>query len=351
MPLRARLAVHVTWMAAFGGLFLRTLPALGEPPPSQPGTILLLFDVDDTTARRLAAELRASGLEVKSVESPLGTHTLADVDLQSRSVDAAGAVDIDPATREVRIWTVDRSNARLLLRSVVPLDEDSAVLALRVVEMLRASLSRGLELASPSTARSLEPMAPPRNTDAHAATAEARPSRDDPQRLAVTVGPAFGWGGGPWAGAWEGMVSAYWLWTSRWGMEVFGAAPLTKTERVVTAGTAALAFGLAGAGMRARALATPWCVLDVGAGIGAGVIRTDGSPNAGYSGTAATTSVATPYVRMAYAIQVASFLWLQAEVTSAVAIPRTNFTFPGGEGGAWGSPLVLGSVGIQVVVH
>jgi hypothetical protein len=346
MGVRPRMTLRLAGVAACGGLLLRDTPTFGQVPPLPPAIVLLMAD-DDPTARRVAAEIRAAGLELRAVESPPGSHNVSDVDLQSRLTNAARAVDLDPARRAVRIWAVDRSKGQVVLQSVVPLNRDPAVVALQVVEALRASLSLASGSASPAPAHPSEPAeiaraAPPAGPEPIGKTHAA-----GVPRLGAAFGPAFGWGGGPFEGSWEGLVSAYWLWAPPWGVEVVGAFPLTTSHRVVAAGTATLAFGLAGSGVHARALAANWCFLDFGAGVGAGAIRTQGLPNAGYAGMLATTWVATPYARMAYAFSITSVFWLQADVTSGVAVPRPNFTFAG-ERATWGVPLVLASVGVQV---
>jgi len=339
MSPRTRVAFHLACPAAIGGLFLRqTLAHAADPAPQPTATILLIAGPEDPVAARVAAEIRTLGMVVTTVLDPPATRTDLDVPLQSRSVNAVGAVDIDPGAGEVRIWTVDRSTGQIVLRSVVRLDDDAAVVALRVVEGLRASLNDPDWLT-----RTIAPPAMPRDTDRAGAPTAAH------SRFGASLGAAFASGGaGRFGGSWEGLASGYWLWAPRWGVEVMAAAPLTSARRVDTAGSATLAFGLVAGGVRARVLAARWCVLDASAGVGAAGVRTEGFPNAGFSGTHATTWVLAPYTRVEYAVAIAPPLWLLTNVAGALAIPRPSFTFAG-DATTWGTPLLLASIGIEVV--
>jgi hypothetical protein len=336
MLARARFVSRLACVAALSELFLR--PALvlaAEPAPQLAMTILVIADLDDPTATRVAAEIRASGLSVTSVPS---TRTDFDVQGLSRSADAVGVVHIDRGGGEVRIWTADRATGQVVLRSIVRLDDDPAVVALRVVEGLRASLN-AMDLFTPAKTA---PHEVPAGDRAGATSSATTP------RFGATAGPAFASGGGEFGGSWEGLVSVYWLSASRWGVEAMGVAPLTSARGVRTAGSATLAFGLVAGGVRARALAAGWCVLDVSAGVGAATIHTQGFPKAGFSGTRAATWVATPYTGIGYAVSIAPPLWLLADVAGAFAIPRPTFTYAG-EAASWGTPILLASVGVEVI--
>jgi hypothetical protein len=277
-------------------------------------------------------------MAVTSVTVVAATRIDFDLPFQARSADAVGAVDIDSGAAEVRIWTAERSTGRVVLRSTVSLDEDQAVVALRVAEVLRASLN-GLDRAAPPK------MTPPPIPPIDRTSAPAYPY----SRFGVSLGSAFASGGpGRFGGSWEGLASAYWLWAPHWGAEVMGVAPLTSARQMDAAGSATLAFVLVAAGVRARALAARWCVLDVGAGIGAAAIHTRGFPNPGFSATDVTTWLAAPYTRIEYAVSIAPLLWLLAGMAGALAIPRTSFSFAG-DATSWGMPLLLASVGIEVV--
>jgi hypothetical protein len=338
MPLWARLVLRLAWVAALGGSLLRHASALADVSPSRPAaTILLMAAEDDPTTTRVAAEIRAAGLAIKSVQGVPATGPDSDVALQSRLAQAVGAVEIDAGTGQVWIWTVDESSGQIVLRSVVRISDDPAVVALRVVEALRASLKESDWFVPPKIAPPVVP-APYRASAPVAAT----------PRWSATLGPAIAWGGTQFGGSLEGLGSLYGLWSPRWGAEILGVFPLTDAQRVVSAGSGTLAFGLVAGGVRARALTTDWCALDVSLGVGAAVIHTEGFPKVGFAGSDSTTWVAAPYTRIGYGLAIVPHFWLLADIAGSFAIPRPNFTFAG-EAASWGTPLLLASLGVEVV--
>jgi hypothetical protein len=375
----ARGLFRIARAAALQGILLGPLPAAGAEPSPQPlPTILLIEAGEDPTATRVAAELRASGLPVTTVHDASATPTDLEIQQLARSASAVAVMDIDAGAGQVRIWTVSRSTGLIVLRSLVPSDDDAEVVALRAVEALRALLNDPTLLAPRSTADSRETIVAPRaatavtpGTPATPATAATpatpaapvtpvtpvaaasaeRPRTGAPATahpgFAASLAPAFAAGGGHFAGSWQVLASLEWFWAPRWGVELVGVAPLTSARRSDRAGTATLVFALVAGGVRARALAARWCVLDFGAGIGTGALYTQGSPNQGFYGTGATTWVATPYARIGYDVAVTSRVWLRADLTGIFATPRPTFATVD-EVASWGEPLLLASIGVAV---
>jgi hypothetical protein len=249
-------------------------------------------------------------------------------------------VEMDPDAGKAWIWTVDRATGQIVLRAVVALEDEPAVVALRVVESLRASLNNS----------GWPPSSKAAGTDAPAVVHARTPLAGSP-RSAATLGPAFASGTGSFSGSLGAFGSVYGLWAQRWGAEVLGVVAITGAQMATSAGSARLVFDLVAGGMRARALAVRWCVLDVSAGVGAATIRTEGFPKPGYSGVDATTWVATPYTKLGYAVSIVpSFFWLEADLMGAFAIPPLRFSFAG-EDASWGTPLLLASIGVEVVLR
>jgi hypothetical protein len=349
MPSWARRLFRIARIAVLGGILLCHVPAAGAEPSAPPHATILLIDAgDDATATRVAAELRASGLAVTTVQDAPATRTDFDVQILSRSANAVAAIDIDPDVGEVRIWTVTRSTGQIVLRSLVRLDDDPEVVALRAVEALRASLNDPTLFAPPTIE---QPPAVP--TGARAGVTPAIP--DSPRASApatahpafgASLGPAFASGGGHFGGSWQVFGSLNWFWAPRWGVELMGIAPVTSARRTESAGTATLVFALVAGGIRARALAARWCVLDFSAGIGTAALYTQGSPNPGFYGTGGTTWVATPYARIGYGVAVTHHVWLRADLTGLYAIPRPTFA-TAEDFASWGEPLLLASVGVE----
>ncbi len=336
---RARVARRFVRLVAFGSLFgWRSGALAAEPAPPSPATVLMIVADEDPTATRVVAELRAAGLTVTTVQDAAAPRGAVEIERLTRPTDAVAAVEIDHAAGEVRIWTINRKTDQIALRYVVRIDDDSAVVGLRSAEALRASL------------RDPDGMGP-----VQSAAAPAIPNDRGvpvpwvpPSRFGAAAGLAFASGTGPFGGSWEVLTSLHWKWTRTWGVELLGVLPLTHADRAESDGSATLTFGLVAAGVRAQWNAASWCLVDAGLGAGAAAIQTRGFPNGGFSGATRTTWVGAPYARIGYAVAITRPFRIRADLAAAVAVPRPTFTFAPGEG-SWGEPLLLASIGLELV--
>jgi hypothetical protein len=346
-PYRARAWSWSTRIAAAVFLlsFFFPLAEADSAPPSRERRILIVDAGDDSVSTRMTAELGALGFEVRTVQRSRATAGDSDIELLSRTIEALATIGVDRASGEVRVWTVDRTSGRIVLRAVVAIEQDPAVVALRAVEALRTSLHE-VESPSPTDAGTARTSIA-RDVDRPAPTVEPR----GPPSLDVSLGPALAGSGGISGVSWQALLSLHWLLRPRWGIEAVGIAPLGRATWKESEGSASLIFGLVAAGVHWRPLAMHWCTLDLGGGIGAALIHTEGSPNAGFFGRNHDTPVATPLVNIGYAVSVVRSLWLRADVVGAVAIPRPVFAFADRIAGSWGQPLVLGSLGIEIVLR
>lgn len=185
---------------------------------------------------RLAAELRAAGFEVeervvegdddarKAVEEPAGSGPFATVLLRR----AGGRAATD-------VWVADHVTHKTVVRRVGSRgtgDAGDRSLALRVVELMRASLVEGIVLPPPeeepvSPAQPTPPAPPPPPPDVVAWTREAvrEPPRMRPVHVAIALGVA-----GAFAGPDVGMAVApelrvAWHATPWWSIGVLAAGP------------------------------------------------------------------------------------------------------------------------------
>lgn len=320
--------------------------ANAEPAPHSPAKTILLVDAgEDLMTRRMTAELGALGFGVKIIQRPLLAGSDSEIELLSRTVEAIATIGIDRRSGEVRVFRVDGASGRVDLRAVVAIEQDRAVVALRAVEALRTSLN-DLPALPPAHA------APARSLDAPDVDRPARaiPPRGSPA-LDVSWGPALAGSAGNSGVSWQGLISLHWRLRPGWGVEAVALVPITHASWKENEGSASLTFGLVAAAGHWQPLAMPWCVLDLGAGIGAALVHTEGSPSAGFSGIRNDKLVATPLVRMGYAVSIARSVWLRADVASAVATPRPVFEFADRKAGSWGQPLVFGSLAMVIVLR
>ena len=138
--MRARLH-ELTWrvgsVLAFAGAIL-----LHAGPVRADTHVIVVGSAESPVPQRLEAELRAIGLVPERVErdTPPDRRELEEL---AREHGAGAAISIVPSARGAEVWIVDRITGKVVLREVVTREEDDesgALVALRAVELLRASL-------------------------------------------------------------------------------------------------------------------------------------------------------------------------------------------------------------------
>src|ERR1035437_9780285 len=100
--------------------------------------------VDDPILPRLRAELGAMGFDLVEMLADDGAPARAALEENARSLGAIAAVRLVPSGGGVEVWIVDRVTGKTVLREIVrpegPSGEADAMVAMRAVELLRASL-------------------------------------------------------------------------------------------------------------------------------------------------------------------------------------------------------------------
>jgi hypothetical protein len=341
---RSCVAVAITFLTA-NALPARaddSAPAVGgsvdAAHPASP-TILLIEARTDPVAVRVAAELRASGLQVASIQASAGKHTDSEIQLLSLAAGAVATIDLDADAGESRIWTRDRASGESVLRAVVPMTGDAEVVALHTVEALRTAV---YDSAWGPRADALRPVA----STPDRLSPRALGARD---RMGASLGPAWATGSTGFGASAQALLSLFWLSRAHVGVEAMGVAPLTGSHWSTGAGSASLTFGMAAGGIRVELCSRPWGSIDAGAGLGAGILHTEGRAILGYLAMTRTSWVAAPFARIGYSVGLAGPLRLRLDVAGVIAVPRPEFTVAGENAASWGRPLVLPSVSIAVV--
>jgi hypothetical protein len=320
----------------------------GEPPVRASRTVVLVAAHDDPIGTRVNAELRAVGFDVDLVEvaRPAAARGDPGVDLSGRSASTVAAIAIGARGGEVRVWTIGSGSDGLVLRATIENDADPAIVALRTVEALRTSVNdlqpqaRGPLAPGPATSP------PPPATDDRRGPGVGGPRA---LRWGASLAPAFSVSAGEAEASWHALAVVHVLWGPRWGVEALGVIPLSDTRWTETEGSALVTYALVAAGARWEAFAARRQTGDVGVGVGAAFLHAEGSPAPGFSGTTLNTTAAAPYARIGYAVAVAPWLRMRADLAAFVAVPRPVLTFAGRDAGSWGQPLLAGSIGVEIV--
>ncbi|MDP9036919.1 MAG: hypothetical protein M3O50_19140 [Myxococcota bacterium] len=335
--------------------FVSRASAAPEDPASR--VILLIAAPQDPTCERIGAELAALGYDVKTIQerrsasAPVG---LDELELLSRTVDAAATIGVDLGTGETRVWTMGRTSGRITLRVVLPLEGEPAVAAMRAVEALRTLLNRPDERATQPSPPVLPAPAP---VASDASGHDTAPGSGEPRSAAaaiplasLAVGPALAVSRGSFSPSWQGVMGLHWLFGQRLGIEILGVVPVTGGKWQESEGSASLTLAIAAAGLHFRALAWRWGVVDMGAGLGAAWLHAQSSPGPGFAGRTNDTVVASPFARLGYAVPFARLIWLRADVAMFVTLPRPVFTVAE-RALSSGWPTPVASVGVEVALR
>ena len=338
------------WVLLALGLALA--PAAARAAGS-PRIVLVAPEPGDRVAVRIRAELRALRFEVVDAEPAPGPPARAPLAEVARERGAVAAVRLVPSSAGVEVWIVDRITGKTVLREVLTEEPGSAAgsatVALRVVELLRASL---MELDAPGPPRGEVTL--PEEVRGLLAPSRRSPATPPPPGrpiVSIEVGPTLlvsPGGLGP-----EGavQVAAHLAPESRVAASLFAMVPLVPASASGPEGSATLRFGIFGGGARVR-LAAPgarWAPV-AGAGVSALWMSYDGKPGAGWVGASGDAFTVAPWLRVGLGVAVAPRLRLRADLLGGVAVRRPAIQFGERVAARWGAPFFAPSIGIELAL-
>ncbi len=320
-----------------------TAPAARAEPQSP---VLIVTEAsDEAFGRRLEAELETLGIRAW-IERPAADDTrptAATLARQARERRAMAALRLVPSEGRVQLWLTDRVTGKTTLREVsVPRGDDAnEVLALRAVELLRASLLE-LRLVLPPPGE----VPPPAAAVRLAEQTPLRPVRDEaPGRLpTLWLGPAVAWSPGGTKAAVHPLVGLRWLVDGRLGPEVLALLPLSPTHLDGREGRAAVSHLLVSAGFRMEVPLGEVISLSFGGGVGLASQSADATANPGYEGGHSVTRSVAFHGALGLTAALSSRMHVGIETLTAVTPSRHVLTFAGSEVATWGRPIVVGSL-------
>jgi hypothetical protein len=333
----ALLVIAIGWPGASAAVTAPTDPA----PQRRAPLILLVSPNTNAVFTRVRAELRSLGFDVEVARDAGASSSRAEIEVISRGSDAAATIQIAPDAAKVGVWLLDRSTGRATLAALLPSGSDPALVALRAVEALRASLidvhtlvPNRLERAAPAPS---EPIALPT-------------PRVSPTWFGASFGPALAVSAGRIGISFHALAVGHWMPSAHFGLEVLGLVPLTSARWSAAEGTASLSFGLMGLGARYRPIIGRAWSVDVAAVLAAARLHGEGVPaNDGFFGDQRDTWMATPLIRLGAGVEIAPSLRLRAEAVGAATLSPLVYTFADGSRATWARPLVIASIGLEVV--
>jgi hypothetical protein len=286
---------------------------------------------------RLVDEVRFLGFEPQVVAPLADDDPSALVEL-ARSLDVAAAIRVDAAKGRVQVWVVDRMTGKLVARDLRLDDEgqlDARVVAVRAVELLRASLAE------------LESRPPPPEAEA--------PVAAPVQRIRRPRTPRFGlWAQAAVAGAPGGLsvlpqvrAGFRYMPHPRIGGVLLGTAPLVAARVRDDEGSATVRIGWLGVGPRV-ALHRPDAVVvpDVAVVAGPIIATMQGSARPPLRGEHDVVVDAVFEASGGLEVAVSPHVRLRLDAAVGLCARAIGVRFDGRRVAAWCRPYGLGALGI-----
>lgn len=298
---------------------------------------------------RLKGELIASGFEVTTipVSEPPSRRRLEEIAAQTDSVAAMGIAE--PRDRlTLDIWVADRVTGKMVVRRVDTRGLTARAVALRAVELLRASL---LELNEPHPPRG-EVSAPEpvrrwiRPEPASATAGSERVAPTPPPRSAATIGVGVLGGPGGLGAAVVPSLRFTWRPEPPWETSIrfvgpaFGSVSDTRGSARVDQELLLVTFGVA-------ASTRPFEPY-VAVGLGAYHLGARGRASAPFRGSSGDSFAGLGLIAAGLRLRLTDALALFTELDASLMQPRTALRFDRSPRARSGEPLLLGSVGGEV---
>jgi len=327
-----------------------------EPPraTSSP-TIVVLCPPGDRFGLRIVAELESLRLTAIVVDPGEAPASRAALEASARRVGAIAAIRAVSADGGAEVWIADRVTGKTVLRAVPAAPsaaEPDAALALRAVELLRASL---LEAALPRAPQGEVPATPEIRAKLDLPAPEALAPREalaPPEapvfRFAFGLGPMLTPGSGLAPAAVLDVGFAY-MPSEHVGAMFFATVPLSRPRISGAQGSVDLAAGLGGLGVRVllASRASRWApTIDVG--IAAVGLQSDGSGSAGFTSGSAFNFTFAPFLRTGLAFAPTPRFRLRADAQASVSVQDASLRIAGREVATWGQPALLFTLGADV---
>jgi hypothetical protein len=306
---------------------------------------------DAPLTRQLRVELAGLGFETIVHENWSDVDAAGDALQLMRAENVAAVIRTWPDKARVEVWVADPDAGTLSTRGMNPTRPDTTprVLALRAIELLRASL-RELEtkrqappepLPSPIVAAPLDQgpvVIPP-----------AEPPRSARWVVGLGAGPALSPGG-----VGVGMIAQPKLqaWPhENWGISATGLVPLGAPRVSDPVGSATVGVFMAGVGPAFRLRPRRGLWFEAGIGAGGAILRTKGSTSTPFTAQADVATQATGYATMELSYAFAGDLALGGNVLVGSLLSPAEIRFAGRSVAKWGAPYAVATLGLSLRLY
>ncbi|WP_437756396.1 hypothetical protein [Sorangium sp. So ce1389] len=350
----APLLLALATLAAVPSLFPHA--RADEAREGAPSTIAVVCPPGDRFGLRVVAELESLGFRAAILDPAAdGPASRASLEASAREAGAIAAIRAVPSGRGVEVWIADRVTGKTVLREMAHGAGDAgapdgdAALALRVVELLRASL---LETSLPAPPPGELPVTPEirekLRVPAPAALAAASSPPPPSPALRVSLAPgALLSPGGLGAAASLDLDLAV-MPSEHVGVVAFAAFPLTSARLERPQLSVDLSVQLTGAGVRLTTRADRWTP---SADVGLAVVSLQGSGmvvTSGFSDGESSAMTVAPFTRLGLAFAVTPSFRLRADVLASVIAQGVSIRTAEHDIATWGRPIMLSSAGVDL---
>lgn len=330
-------------------------PFAGEAP----ALFAVVAKADDRFGERVLAELSSLGFQAVRVDPGEEAVSRVALETAARQTGALAAIRAVASGRGAEVWIADRVTGKTVLREI-PMDQDAiepeAALAIRAVELLRASLLEASlpvpppgEVTAPAAVRATFAIARP------AAPARERPTppqafvpQPEPPAWRISVGAgALGSPGGLGPEAVLD-VGISWLPFERLGFVATAQIPLSRPRLLGEAGSADVAVLLAGGGMRFvfTSRQSRWAP-SIDAGLYAVSVGASGSANEGFTAKDVEVWTAAPFLRVGSAFAAHPMLRLRADLLLGATLQAISLELSKQPAATFGQPMVGVCAGVD----
>ncbi|MDC0681898.1 hypothetical protein [Sorangium atrum] len=353
----------------------RAAPPEPPPKPPRPKVVLIADRRSDPIMARVYAELATLGFTVEVVRvrgADAPSH--GPIETSAREAGAAVALRVAEVPGGVEVSIDQGATGKSVQRTVMA--DDPATVAIRAVELLRASLlevrspppSRGEVEADPAAPAVVDAREPPPARPAPVAAplpradgaSQARPpppsrpgaTASAPATFGVGAAPAVLWspGGVPATPMLD--VSGYAMIRPRLGLSTFAQIPLATASREGKEGTRRVWVALASLGVRVPLGPTDaaWQP-SIGAGLAAAWLHVEGEGRSpGYVGRSKDAYAVAPYLRAGLSFAPTPHLRISEHLLAGIAAPRIVIDAAGRATDTWGRPFLGASLGVELVL-
>jgi hypothetical protein len=317
-----------------------------EVESGSPTTVAIACARDDRFGLRLVAEFEALGLRAVVVEAgePLSRVSLKDV---ARQAGAIAAIRTVPLEHGAEVWIADGVTGKVVIRDMASgqdTPDREAALALRVVELLRASL---LEASLPAAPRGEVPLTPEIETELQVPI-EGEPSVSPPPTLRLSLAPGVLVSPGGFSPTASLDIGVTWTPYELVGLTVFAAVPLMSASVTRSEGSVDLSVALVGGGLRVFLNSSSSRFRPIAdLGVAAVWLRTVDIANVGFASSAPSATTAAPFARVGLTWALTPVFRMRADVLASAVVQGVSIEAAGREIATWGRPIVLSCVGVD----